>query len=73
MQLHIGESRDEWREIPRCAIAHLRFDAARRPGMTTSIYAFAEGLSPTRAIHADILALAASSGWPTLAAKSSQQ
>ena len=23
-----------WRDIPRCAIAHLRFDASHRPGMT---------------------------------------
>src|SRR5438477_2281138 len=33
-----GWSKDQTRnlEIPRCAIAHLRFDASHRPGMTAT-------------------------------------
>ncbi len=46
--------------------------AAPRPGHETNAYAFTDGRSATRAIHATMLPLAASSGWPTVAAKSSQ-
>ena len=37
------------------------------------VYAFTDGRSATRAIHATMLLLAVSSGWPTWAPKSSQQ
>src|SRR4051812_31737424 len=51
-------------EIPRCAIAHLRFDAAHRPGMT--------GLGRVKPGH-DVEAVSTSHGAIEIGEKSTNQ